>query len=85
MGRSRPISWPARYLDLISCDYYLWGHIKDIVYRDSPQTINELKTKIREAIQFMNEDTLKRVFKNMKTRLNFVIHEKGEHTEHVMN
>ena len=23
-----------RSLDLTACDYYLWGHIKDIVYRD---------------------------------------------------
>ena len=29
MGRSGPISWPARSPDLTPCDYYLLGHIKD--------------------------------------------------------
>ena len=43
-------------------------HEKDIV----KSNLNELKTKIQEAIRVINEDTLKRVFKNMKIRLNFV-------------
>ena len=46
MGKSGPISWPARSPDLIPCDYYLWGFIKDSLDRDSLQTVNELKTKI---------------------------------------
>ena len=59
IGRGWPISWPARYPDLTPFDYYLWEHIKDIVYQDPPQTINELKTKIWEAIRVISEDTLK--------------------------
>ena len=61
------------------------GRIKDIVYRNTSQTINELKTKIREEIRVINEDALKRVFKNMNTRLNFVISEDGGHLELLMN
>ena len=71
MGKGGPISWPARSPDLTHPDYYLWEHMKSTAYRDRPQTINELKTKIREAIR-VNEDTLERVFKNMETRVNFV-------------
>ena len=64
-GRGGPVSWHVRSPDLTPCDCYLWGQIKDIVYLDPPQTIDELNAKIREAIRFINENTLKRVFKNV--------------------
>ena len=66
MGRGEPISWPAGSPDLTPCDYYLWRHIKYIVYRDPSQTFNELKTKVREAIRVINEDTLKWFSKTWK-------------------
>ena len=59
--------------------------MKYIAYRDPPQTINYLETEIREAIRVINEDSLKRVFKNLETRLNFVGGEKGGNFEHIMN
>lgn len=85
MGRGGSISWPAYSPDLTPCDYFLWGYIKDIVYRNPPRTISELKTKIGQAIRSINEDMLHRVFENMKTRLNFVIRERGGAFEHLMN
>jgi hypothetical protein len=36
--------------DLTSMDYFLWGFVKDNVYVSPlPTTLNELKTRIREA------------------------------------
>ncbi|KAJ8893412.1 hypothetical protein PR048_006003 [Dryococelus australis] len=32
IGRGGPISWPARSPDLTPLDYFLWGHIKDVIY-----------------------------------------------------
>ena len=43
-----------------------------------------MKTKVREAIRVIDEDTLQRVFENMKTHLNFVIPKEGRHFEYVM-
>ena len=40
---------------------------------------------MQEAIEFLVPDTRKRVFKNMETRLHFVIRENGGHFEYVMN
>ena len=85
MGRDGPILWPARSPDLARYDCYLWENIKNITYQDSPQNMYELKAKIRGTIRVIKEDTLKRVFKNMKTRPNFVIREKVGHFEHIMN
>ena len=48
IGSGGPISWPAGSSASTSCDYYLWGHIKDRAYRDPSQNINELKTKFEK-------------------------------------
>ena len=37
----------------------------------------ELKTKVHQKIQTIDQETLKNVFENMKTRLNFVLRERG--------
>ena len=72
------------FMSCAPCDYYLLGDIKDIAYPDPPQTINELKLKIRKSIRVINEDILKRVFKNAKTLLKFVRREIGRRFEHNM-
>ena len=45
----------------------------------------ELKTEIPSAIQTIYQETLKKVLKNIKTRLNFVVRERGWQFEHLMN
>jgi len=42
--------WPARSPDLNPCDFYLWGNLKDKVYRTKPHTEEELKENIRREI-----------------------------------
>lgn len=85
IGRAGPIPWPPRSPDLTPCDYFLWGYLKDFVYRELPTSIEELKNKIRQAIQTIDEDTLKKVYKNMENRLCFVLREGGGHFEHLLN
>ena len=84
MGRSGPISWPSRSPDLTPCDYFLWGNMKDKVYREPPQSIHDLKNKIRQACATISQDTLRKVYKNTKFRLSAVVRE-GGHFEHLLN
>lgn len=49
IGRRGPIEWPARSPDLSPCDFYLWGRLKDIVYRERVHTLDELRDRIRIA------------------------------------
>ncbi len=44
------ISWPARSPDLTPLDFFLWGYVKDNVFKHNPATIAELKTLITEAV-----------------------------------
>jgi len=32
LGRGGPLAWPPRSPDLTPLDYYLWGHMKTLVY-----------------------------------------------------
>ena len=61
------------------------GHIKDIVYRQCLETISELKTKIRQAVQSINGDILREVYKNMEACLSFLVRGEGGHFEHLIN
>ena len=43
IGRDGPISWPPRLPDITPLDFFLWGYVKDIVYRTNVQDITDLK------------------------------------------
>ena len=47
--------------------------------------MSELKMKIPRKIQTINQETLKNIFKNMRTQLDFVVGERGRQFEHLMS
>ena len=49
LGRRGPIEWYPRSPDLSPCDFFLWGYLKDIVYRERPATIEQLREHITKA------------------------------------
>lgn len=81
---NRLIKFPPRSADLTPLDFYLWGHIKQLVYKDNPKTIPELKDSITKAINSVSAETLKKVIYNMKKRAELCIEMKGEHFEHML-
>jgi len=60
------IPWPPYSPDLTPPDFFLWGYIKEEVFK---QTVIELKTEIRRAITAINVDTLRRVIVNCAMRM----------------
>ena len=48
--RNRDYNWLSRSCDLTPLDFFLWGYVEDKVYADVPQSIQELKEKIRAVI-----------------------------------
>lgn len=43
IGRGGLINFPARSPDLTCTDYYLWGRLKDIVYKTRPKTREDMR------------------------------------------
>lgn len=55
-------AWPSNSPDFTSCDYFLWGYVKDRVYAPLlPTILEELRRRITAAVNSMIWDTLQRV------------------------
>ncbi|RWS01672.1 uncharacterized protein B4U80_05019, partial [Leptotrombidium deliense] len=55
------INWPARSPDLTPPDFFLWGFLKNTVYRSDPKTLDDLKVAIRLGIARISQKTLQNV------------------------
>ncbi|KAJ4425598.1 hypothetical protein ANN_27794 [Periplaneta americana] len=46
IGRGGPIAWPPRSPDLNPLDFYLWGHLKSLVYSSLVPDLESLRNRI---------------------------------------
>lgn len=46
IGRSGPVAWPARSPDLNPLDFFVWGHLKSLVYETPVDTPEDLPIMI---------------------------------------
>lgn len=72
------LSWPPRSPDLTPCDFFLWGHIKELVYSRKPQSYYELVLYITEAFDSIDVATLQRVFDSIPNRYAQCVRENGK-------
>jgi hypothetical protein len=56
IGRAGRILWPPRSPDLSSCDFFLWGHMKRLVYVTPINTIEELQPRVQNAAQEIRQN-----------------------------
>lgn len=84
IGRGGPVPWPARSPDLNPLDFYLWGHLKTLVYNSPIDTIEELELRISNGIEMIKQTPgiFERVRRSMRRRLNACIENNGGHFEH---
>ena len=73
------IAWPARSPDLTVPNFFLWGFLKDRVFRRLIVTIQELKKTIVDEVAAIDEDLRRRVYGNLQTRLQQCIGVNGSH------
>jgi hypothetical protein len=58
IGRRGAIEYPPRSPGLTPLDFYLWGTLKDEVYRQKPATLNALQETIEASCAAITPDTL---------------------------
>lgn len=86
IGRSGPIAWPPRSPDLNPIDFFIWGYYKELVYHSEFSTLQQLKSKLSEAAEKIQQKT--QVFQDL--RINFLrrcrlcIEAGGGHFEHLI-
>ena len=61
--------WPPRSPDLNSCDFFLWGYMKEEIHPVQPGSNGDRKHLIREFIAAISEDLLQRVIKQFTSRV----------------
>ena len=78
------LHWLLRSPDLTPCDFFLWGYVKDLVYVPPlPKSVDDLKTRITEALKTINPDMLVRVWQEMEYRFDVCRVTKGSFIEHL--
>lgn len=80
-----PIRWPPRSPDLTPCDYFLWAHLKNMVYRTPPTNLEDLENRIIRAFQSITPAMLANVLRENLERFNKCLEVAGSHFEHLLN
>ena len=58
LGRGGPVAWSPRSPDLTPLDYYLWGHMKTLVYETTVDSRTALRRRIFAAAEQIEKTIL---------------------------
>lgn len=84
IGRRGPIEWPPRSPDLTPLDFFLWGHLRSVIYKTQPASIEELKDRISRECRNISRETFRNVRKEFENRLYYCLNNNGNHFEHLL-
>lgn len=86
IGRGGPFAWPPRSPDLTPLDYYLWGHMKSLVYETPILSEEDLIGRIVEASERIRETpgVFVRVRQSLQRRLDACIRTNGRTFEQLL-
>ena len=76
--------WSPHSPDLNPCDFFLWGHLKDCIYRNKPTTLQQLKENVLQYSRDIDQHLCERVIQSFKKRMKVCVQRKGRHLEHVI-
>lgn len=79
------IDWPPYSPDLNPCDFFLWGYLKDNVYRCAPRTLDDLKNSISEFISKIEREMVLKVMQGFENRLRNIVISEGSHFENLVS
>ena len=68
-SRNGPVEWPPLSCDLTPLDFFLWGHIKSLVYANKPATVDDLKDNNEREIANVPVEMCARVVENWVQRI----------------
>ncbi|KAJ4432395.1 hypothetical protein ANN_21014 [Periplaneta americana] len=86
IGRGGPIAWPPRSPDLNPLDFYLWGHLKSLVYSSPVSDLVSLRNRIVACSEDIRNTpgVWDRVRRSMRHRCEVCIQAGGGHFEHLL-
>lgn len=85
IANNGPFRWPPRTPDGNPLDYFFWGYLKNMVYSDPITTKDDMKRRIRAAINVLTPDTIRKAtHDNLLKRINACLRRNGDVFEHVL-
>lgn len=86
IGRGAPVPWSARSPDLNPLDFYLWGHLKQLVYSTPVESLEDLRARIANGMDTIRQTAgvFERVRRSMRRRLDACIESGGRHFQHLL-
>ena len=85
IGRRGAIEWPPRSPDLSPLDFFLWGHIKSIVYSTPPETLDVLRARIIDVCREVTPQMLRNVRQRFEENLYHCMEVGGQQFEHLLD
>ncbi|EZA62845.1 hypothetical protein X777_01160 [Ooceraea biroi] len=86
IGREGPTAWPARSPDLNPLDFYLWNHLKTIVYARPIENAEDLLQRVEQASQTIRQTAgiFQRIRDSIQRCYKACIEAQGGHFEHFL-
>lgn len=84
IGTNGPIQWPPRSPDITPIDFFLWGYIKNEVYKRRYQTLDELQESVTTIIRGIEPMTILKAARSVQKRLNKCVEQAGNIFEHLL-
>ncbi|GFU26599.1 uncharacterized protein TNCV_1837271 [Trichonephila clavipes] len=81
ISRAFPTAWPPRSPDLNPCDFWLWGYLRNLVYRGRLITLADLKDSITPHVRSISVDQSRSAVEQTIHRLQILHLEEGNHIE----
>ena len=85
-GHEAPVVWPPRSPDLNPIDFYLWGHLKGIVYATDVDTQEGPWHRVQDAATLVRNSpgVFERVRSSLLRRANACVGANGSHFENLL-
>lgn len=86
IGRFGPVSWPPRSPDLTSCDFFLWGYMKNLVYSEPIDNLQQLRRRVENAAAHIrnNPDIFENVRHSLLRRARACVEAGGDQFQHLL-
>lgn len=85
IGNRGVVEWPARSPDLSPLDFYLWGALKNSIYKTEINSREELIIKIQESFRSIRRRSIQRAVNKVREKIRKCIAVQGNIFEHVIN
>lgn len=86
IGRGGPQPWPPRSPDLNSLDFFMWGHLKSLVYTTPLNNVDDLRNRIINGFETIRNTpgVFERVRASMRRRADACIRVGGGHFQQLL-